>query len=111
MHYTQLNATVGVNHAGVTYVAAPVFGRPDAALEHRVLFAVAGPKDAKQKLQKYFDWMGRGTLVHTPVHLSFSHSVLQDILSLLQAAVAHVAIALGCCQYSSFSLSLDPKTV
>ena len=48
---------------GVKYVSSPIFGRPDAALEHRVLFAVAGPKDAKQKLQKYFDWMGRGTLV------------------------------------------------
>ena len=44
-------------------MSAPVFGRPDAALEHRVLFAVAGSKDAKAKLQKYFDWMGRGTLV------------------------------------------------
>lgn len=45
-------------------MSAPVFGRPDAALEHRLLFAVAGPKEAKEKLQKYFKWMGRGTLVH-----------------------------------------------
>lgn len=48
---------------GVHFVSAPVFGRPDAALEHRVLFAVAGPKEAKEKLQTYFKWMGRGTLV------------------------------------------------
>lgn len=45
------------------YVSAPVFGRPDAALEHRLLFAVAGAREAKQQLQKYFKWMGRGTLV------------------------------------------------
>ena len=45
------------------FVSAPVFGRPDAALEHRVLFAVAGPKEVKKQLQTYFDWMGRGTLV------------------------------------------------
>ena len=45
------------------FVSAPVFGRPDAALEHRVLFAVAGPKEAKEKLQPYLKWMGRGTLV------------------------------------------------
>lgn len=49
--------------AGIHFVSAPVFGRPDAALEHRVLFAVAGAKDVKQQLQTYFDWMGRGTLV------------------------------------------------
>lgn len=49
---------------GVHFVSAPVFGRPDAALEHRVLFAVAGPKEAKEKLQTYFKWMGRGTLVY-----------------------------------------------
>ena len=46
------------------FISAPVFGRPDAALEHRVLFAVAGPKEAKEKLQPYFKWMGRGTLVN-----------------------------------------------
>ena len=49
--------------AGMHYISAPVFGRPDAALEHRVLFAVAGAKEVKQQLQTYFDWMGRGILV------------------------------------------------
>lgn len=49
--------------AGMHYVSAPVFGRPDAAREHRVLFAVAGTKEPKQQLQTYFKWMGRGTLV------------------------------------------------
>ena len=48
---------------GMHYVSAPVFGRPDAAWEHQVLFAVAGAKQAKQQLQLYFTWMGRGTLV------------------------------------------------
>ena len=48
---------------GVHYVSIPVFGRPDAALEHRVLFAMAGPKEATQQLEKYTKWMGRGTLV------------------------------------------------
>ncbi|KAL3136887.1 hypothetical protein ABBQ32_006498 [Trebouxia sp. C0010 RCD-2024] len=54
--------TYEAEKAGMHYVSAPVFGRPDAALEHRVLFAVAGAKDIKQQLQTYFDWMGRGTL-------------------------------------------------
>ncbi|DBA72789.1 hypothetical protein WJX79_000211 [Trebouxia sp. C0005] len=54
--------TADATDAGVHFVSAPVFGRPDAALEHRVLFAVAGPKEAKERLQTYFKWMGRGTL-------------------------------------------------
>lgn len=54
--------TADATEAGVHFVSAPVFGRPDAALEHRVLFAVAGPKEVKKQLQTYFDWMGRGTL-------------------------------------------------
>jgi len=59
--------TISIHHCapvGVHFVSAPVFGRPDAALEHRVLFAVAGTKEAKEKLQTYFKWMGRGTLVY-----------------------------------------------
>lgn len=57
-------------------MSAPVFGRPDAALEHRVLFAVAGSKDAKARLRKYFDWMGRGTLVR--LSLTSDHAHLQS---------------------------------
>lgn len=57
--------------AEMQYVGAPVFGRPDAAMEHRVLFCVAGPAEAKQRLQPYFDWCGRGTMdVGTEPHLA-----------------------------------------
>lgn len=90
------------DHTGVQYVSAPVFGRPDAALEHRVLFAVAGPKEAKQKLQKYFDWMGRGILVLPPqAHAMavFTCSASKQTLCHGQAHVILIA-ALACVSYS-----------
>lgn len=58
-------------------MSAAVFGRPDAALEHRVLFAVAGPKEAKEKLQAYFKWMGRGTLVYKTMTQLFDDMQMQ----------------------------------
>eukprot|EP00891_Asterochloris_glomerata_P001342 jgi/Astpho2/1342/Aster-x0057 len=48
--------------AGVIFVSAPVFGRPDAAMEHRVTFAVAGPAKTKEKLQPLLESMSRGVL-------------------------------------------------
>ncbi|KAL3139877.1 hypothetical protein ABBQ38_004172 [Trebouxia sp. C0009 RCD-2024] len=48
--------------AGIFFVCAPVFGRPPAAMSGEVLWAPAGPPDALQRLQPYFDAMGRGTL-------------------------------------------------
>ena len=47
---------------GCTFVSAPVFGRPPAALAGQVLFAPAGPPDALQRLQPFFDAMGRGVM-------------------------------------------------
>ena len=43
-------------------MSAPVFGRPDAAMEHRVTFAVAGPAEAKEQLQPLLKSMSRGIL-------------------------------------------------
>ena len=49
-------------HAGVTFVCAPVFGRPPAAMSGKVLWAPAGPAHALDRLQPHFDAMGRGTM-------------------------------------------------
>ena len=52
----------GPRLAGVIFVSAPVFGRPDAAKEHRVTFAVAGPVETKEQLQPLLKAMSRGIL-------------------------------------------------
>ena len=52
----------GPRLAGVIFVSAPVFGRPDAAMEHRVTFAVAGPPKTKEQLQPLLKSMSRGIL-------------------------------------------------
>lgn len=48
--------------AGLTFICAPVFGRPPAAMEGQVLWAPAGPAHALDRLQPYLDAMGRGTM-------------------------------------------------
>ncbi|KAI9324135.1 6-phosphogluconate dehydrogenase [Zopfochytrium polystomum] len=44
---------------GVKFVSAPVFGRPDAAANKMLVWAVAGPADAKAVADPYFKAMGR----------------------------------------------------
>ena len=48
--------------AGLMFVCAPVFGRPPAAMAGQVLFAPAGAPEALQRLQPFFDAMGRGVM-------------------------------------------------
>jgi 3-hydroxyisobutyrate dehydrogenase-like beta-hydroxyacid dehydrogenase len=47
--------------AGQRYVAAPVFGRPDAAAARQLWVLAAGPADAVTRCQPLFDAIGRGT--------------------------------------------------
>jgi 3-hydroxyisobutyrate dehydrogenase-like beta-hydroxyacid dehydrogenase len=49
--------------AGVTYVSAPVFGRPDAAEAGQLAVVAAGPKDAIATLGPLFDAIGRRTWI------------------------------------------------
>jgi 3-hydroxyisobutyrate dehydrogenase-like beta-hydroxyacid dehydrogenase len=49
--------------AGQTYVAAPVFGRPEAAEAHRLWIVAAGPAAAIERCRPLFDAMGQGTIV------------------------------------------------
>jgi len=49
--------------AGQRFVAAPVFGRPDAAAAAKLFVAAAGPKDALQTAQPLFDAIGQKTFV------------------------------------------------
>jgi 3-hydroxyisobutyrate dehydrogenase-like beta-hydroxyacid dehydrogenase len=49
--------------AGQRFVAAPVFGRPEAAAAAKLVVAVAGPKDAVQSAQPLFDAIGQKTFV------------------------------------------------
>lgn len=46
--------------AGQGYVAAPVFGRPDAAAEGALWIIAAGPADAVDRCQPLFDALGHG---------------------------------------------------
>ncbi len=47
--------------AGQQYVAAPVFGRPDAARAAKLWIVVAGPTEAIDRCRPLFDAMGQGT--------------------------------------------------
>jgi 3-hydroxyisobutyrate dehydrogenase-like beta-hydroxyacid dehydrogenase len=44
---------------GAAYVAAPVFGRPDAAAAKKLFILCAGPADAKQKARPVLEAMGQ----------------------------------------------------
>ncbi len=46
---------------GQTYLAAPVFGKPDAAAAAKLWVAVSGPADAKARVRPFLDAMGQGT--------------------------------------------------
>ena len=47
--------------SGSHYVAAPVFGKPDAAAAQKLWIAVAGNAEAKARVQPVLDSMGQGT--------------------------------------------------
>lgn len=46
---------------GLTYLSAPVFGRPDAAAASALAIVAAGPEPALDRVQPLFDIMGRRT--------------------------------------------------
>ncbi|MBV9689589.1 MAG: NAD(P)-dependent oxidoreductase [Ktedonobacteraceae bacterium] len=46
---------------GSTYVAAPVFGRPEAAASQDLWICVAGPREARERVQPVLKALGRGT--------------------------------------------------
>jgi len=48
---------------GATYVAAPVFGRPDAAQAAKLWIVAAGPAAAIERCRPILDAMGQGTIV------------------------------------------------
>jgi 3-hydroxyisobutyrate dehydrogenase-like beta-hydroxyacid dehydrogenase len=50
-------------HAGQRYVAAPVFGRPDAAAAAKLFVVAAGAPDAVQAAMPLFDSIGQKTFV------------------------------------------------
>lgn len=47
--------------AGQAYVAAPVFGRPEAAAAGKLFIVAAGPRDAVERCQPLFDAIGQRT--------------------------------------------------
>jgi 3-hydroxyisobutyrate dehydrogenase-like beta-hydroxyacid dehydrogenase len=49
--------------AGQRYIAAPVFGRPDAAAAAKLVVAAAGPADALETAQPVFEAIGQKTFV------------------------------------------------
>ena len=49
--------------AGQTYVAAPVFGRPEAAEAKQLWIVAAGPSQALERIGPVLDAMGQGVIV------------------------------------------------
>jgi len=49
--------------AGQTYVAAPVFGRPEAAEAKKLWIVAAGPPDVVERCRPVLDAMGQGVIV------------------------------------------------
>ena len=49
--------------AGSAYVAAPVFGRPEAAAAAQLFIVAAGPREAIERLHPLFEAMGQRTFV------------------------------------------------
>jgi 3-hydroxyisobutyrate dehydrogenase-like beta-hydroxyacid dehydrogenase len=88
--------TAAHREAGTRYVAAPVFGRPDAAAAAKLFVAVAGPDDAVaeilplldavgQKTQRFGDDPGRAALVKVA-----GNFMLQSAIEALAEALALV---------------------
>jgi 3-hydroxyisobutyrate dehydrogenase-like beta-hydroxyacid dehydrogenase len=48
---------------GVHYIAAPVFGRPDAAAAAKLWICPAGPSDVIERCRSLFNAMGQGVIV------------------------------------------------
>lgn len=46
---------------GVTYVAAPVFGRPEAAVAAKLFVCIGGPEGAKKRVEPLLKAIGQGT--------------------------------------------------
>jgi 3-hydroxyisobutyrate dehydrogenase-like beta-hydroxyacid dehydrogenase len=46
---------------GVAYVAAPVFGRPEAAAAGKLWVCLSGPKEAKKRIRPIVDSFGQGS--------------------------------------------------
>jgi 3-hydroxyisobutyrate dehydrogenase-like beta-hydroxyacid dehydrogenase len=72
----QLSRKLAQEHAqrGQRYVAAPVFGRPEAAAARKLWIVPAGEKDAMERCQPLFDALGQGTLPmgEVPEHASLT---------------------------------------
>ncbi len=58
----ELSRRLAERHAalGAHYVAAPVFGKPDAAAAQKLWIATSGPESAKARIRSVLDSMGQG---------------------------------------------------
>jgi 3-hydroxyisobutyrate dehydrogenase-like beta-hydroxyacid dehydrogenase len=72
----QLSRTLAQEHSrrAQGYVAAPVFGRPEAAAAKKLWIVPAGEREALQRCQSLFEVLGQGTLPmgETPEHASLT---------------------------------------
>ncbi len=70
----QLSRQLAADHTrrGLKYVAAPVFGRPEAAQARKLWIVAAGEPDAVSRCRPLFDAMGQGVIAAgtTPEHAS-----------------------------------------
>jgi 3-hydroxyisobutyrate dehydrogenase-like beta-hydroxyacid dehydrogenase len=65
-------------HHGSTYIEAPIFGRPEAAVARKLSIPFAGPKTAKERVRPILKAMGGGSQqVESPTPIS---SLLHVIL-------------------------------
>ena len=58
----EMSRRLAERHAalGTQYVAAPVFGKPDAAAAQKLWIATSGPEEAKARVRPVLDSMGQG---------------------------------------------------
>lgn len=49
-------------YAGLDYVSAPIFGRPDAVAARKVVVVLAGSTAAKDRVRPFLEVLGRGII-------------------------------------------------
>ncbi len=93
-------------HRGQGYVAAPVFGNPDAAKARQLFIVAAGPPVDVERCQPLFDSLGQKTFA---VGADPSHANLVKLLGNMMTATA--LEMLGEVVAVALKRGLDPKTL
>ena len=91
---------------GQEYLAAPVFGRPEAAASAKLFILVAGSRGARAKAMPLFEVLGQRTfeLSETPAHANLTKLFGNFLITCVQEGLGEVFAA-------ARKANLDPKIV